>query len=119
MNCSDCQDLLSEYIDGDLVDSRRSKVSAHLKSCPECHLIHEDLVQIVRASQELPLAAQENILWQGFEKEIKELTNSPRYHQPSTWQRFWGYRLQFSLSLAQLAGGMIGLALLIVVASSL
>lgn len=36
MNCIDCKELLVEYIEGFLDESRKQAVSEHLKSCPSC-----------------------------------------------------------------------------------
>ena len=63
MNCLDCQDLLSEYIDGDLKPNKRLLVSDHLKDCQECSLTHQDLKQIVGISQQLPLLVPKTDLW--------------------------------------------------------
>lgn len=121
MNCLDCQDLLSEYIDGDLKPNKRLLVSDHLKDCQECSLTHQDLKQIVGISQQLPLLVPKTDLWKNIEKEIKELslpTTPKTQKNQSVWSRFWNYKLQFSLSMPQLTGTLAGLVIAVLLASN-
>lgn len=120
MNCTECQDLLSEYIDGDLAQSESAMVRTHLAICYECNVVYQDLDQIVRMSHELPSLAPQNALWAQIEREIDELVQRPpRRPQQNLWQRFWGYRLQLSLSIPQMAAAIVGLFLLMTLTNSL
>ncbi|MEW6729913.1 MAG: zf-HC2 domain-containing protein [Acidobacteriota bacterium] len=119
MNCSDCQDLLSEYIDGELGTDSCMHIRAHLSACRECNLLHQDLDQIVHMSKELPLLAPQSAVWAHIEQEIQELTNVPVKRQLGAWARFWSYQLQLSLSMPQMAGVMALLVMAIVVVGSL
>lgn len=118
MNCLDCQDLLSEYIDGDLKPNKRLLVSDHLKDCQECSLTHQDLKQIVGISQQLPLLVPKTALWKNIEKEIKELSLPTPPKTQSAWSKFWNQRFQFSISMPQLTGTLAGLATLVLLASN-
>lgn len=117
MNCLDCQEMLSEYIDGDLIPSHHQEISLHLDSCRECCSVQQDLEQIVQVSRNLPLLAPQNALWTKIEAEISELTQPPR--QSSLWERFWGYRLQLNFSMPQLVSGLAGLAVIVGVGSTI
>jgi hypothetical protein len=119
MKCSDCQDLLSDYIDDELHELKHTQVRMHLEKCPECNTIHEDLTQIVSVSRVLPTLAPRNELWEKIEDEIRELTAKPATQRKAgNWGRFWGYRLNLSLSMPQLAGSAIGLIALLVLTAS-
>lgn len=118
MNCLDYQELLSEYIDGDLTANKQVTVSEHLVSCQECSLIYKDLKQIINVSQQLPLLSPENAIWQKIEKDIKEITASQNPKPKGLWSRFWNYRLELSLSMPQLTGTLATLAILILFAST-
>jgi hypothetical protein len=118
MNCLDYQDLLSEYLDGDLKENKRVMVSEHLKACQECNLVYKELKQIVNVSQQLPLLSPENKIWQKIEKDIKEITASQPTTPKSLWSRFWNYRLEFSLSVPQITGTLATLAILLLFAST-
>src|SRR5437763_1242770 len=118
MKCSDCQDLLSEYIDNELSEIRHAGVRSHLKNCSECNLLYEDLNQIVYVSRDLPSLAPQNELWAKLEAEIKSLTSQkPAKRQQGSWEKFWTYRLQLNFSMPQLAGGVLGVLILALAAS--
>ncbi|KAF0240258.1 MAG: hypothetical protein FD167_4210 [bacterium] len=118
MDCLDCQDLLSEYIDGNLKPNKRLIVSDHLKSCSECSIVHQDLKQLVGLSKQLPLLAPENVLWKKIEKEITEISTTQNPSRQSTWAKFWQHRWQFSISTPQLTGVLASLVVLLILASS-
>jgi Putative zinc-finger len=118
MNCLDYQDLLSEYIDGDLKPNKRLMVSDHLKSCTDCNLVHQDLKQIVGLSQQLPLLAPGNALWKKIEKEIPETFTVENSKPQSLWAKFWQYSWQFSISAPQLTGVLATLAVFLLLAST-
>lgn len=115
MNCLQCQDLLSDYLDGDIAQNLRAPMQAHLANCKECHNVQLDLQQIVAVSQQLPLLAPDNALWQKIAQEIQTITTTK---PPSLWQRIWHYKLEFSISVPQLAGSALCLSLLLLVANS-
>lgn len=47
MNCGDCQENLSRFIDGDLESEHSSAVVDHLSICAECTLLRDDLAEIL------------------------------------------------------------------------
>ena len=47
MNCGECQENLSRFIDGDLDDKRSADVGDHLAVCAECTLLRDDLAEIL------------------------------------------------------------------------
>ena len=42
MNCQDCQEFISHYLDGELDEITSSAVSAHLSMCDECVGLFDD-----------------------------------------------------------------------------
>lgn len=108
MDCLDCQNLLSEYIDGDLKPNKRPFVIEHLKTCKDCSLVYQDLKQIVNLSQQLPLLEPPNHIWKKLEKEISKISKP---QARSSWASFLDLRWQFSISAPQLAGALAFLIL--------
>jgi hypothetical protein len=120
MKCSDCQDLLSEYIDNELHELKQTQMRMHMEKCKECNTVYEDLTQIVSVSRALPALAPQNELWGRIEAEIRELTRpveqekaraksaSADENNPGVWKRFWNSRLSLSISMPQLAAGTLG-----------
>ncbi len=47
MNCSDCQENLSVFLDNELDESTSLAVMTHLSLCPECALLCEDFAEIL------------------------------------------------------------------------
>jgi len=47
MNCGECQENLSRFIDGDLAGEHSSAVVDHLSICAECTLLRDDLAEIL------------------------------------------------------------------------
>lgn len=118
MDCLDYQELISEYIDGDLKPNKRIMVGDHIKSCQECNLVYQDLKQIVGVSQQLPLLAADNLVWKKIEKEIAEIPKSKITSPKNLWAKFWQHKWQFSVSAPQLTGSLATLAVLVILASS-
>lgn len=50
MNCSDCKEILVEYIEGLLDEPQRQQVEEHLKDCPNCRA---ELQQLTRLNERL------------------------------------------------------------------
>lgn len=47
MNCEQCQDLISVYLDNELEDNFRSEIQTHLALCAECAKVCEDFAMIL------------------------------------------------------------------------
>src|SRR5215469_6171242 len=71
MLCSDCEDLLSEYIDGTLELGEQAKVEAHITQCESCMVLRDDLLQIVHFSRSLPLHSPSGSVWNRIKSEIE------------------------------------------------
>ena len=103
-------EALSAYLDGELAPARRAALAAHLRACPECSAVVEELRAVtVRARQlpDLPLARD---LWPEIEQRLAEpLPERARDAERPGLGWLWVRR--FSLSMPQLA--VAGLALVV------
>lgn len=54
MDCQDVNLILSAFVDGHVVETERWLVSAHLESCPDCALRHEQLIAVRGSLRSLP-----------------------------------------------------------------
>jgi hypothetical protein len=52
MTCSECQEILSRFIDGELDEKRSASVSDHLAVCAECTVLCDDLAAILLQCRE-------------------------------------------------------------------
>lgn len=116
MNCENCQNFLSSFLDGELDETSSAQVKAHLAFCAECTGIYEDFAAILgfcaeKAREEIP-PPNSQALWcrinNIIETEIKpelEIVNAPKPSRLSLlWTRTW------SLSLTQAFSAVMGIA---------
>ncbi len=52
--CAEVDDLLSQYLDGELGPSAAARVEVHLATCPGCARLAEELAAVVAALHRLP-----------------------------------------------------------------
>jgi hypothetical protein len=109
MICSECQDLLSEFIDKSLSEHRQTAVDGHLSGCPRCQTVCDDLSQIILSSSNLPLHAPPSALWARIEHEIADPVSR------SWWSRLESRRFSLTVTGRQLAA--VAAALVICVGS--
>jgi anti-sigma-K factor RskA len=112
MICTECQELISDYIDGLLELGEQTKVERHLADCEPCRAVRDDLLQIVHFSHQLPEQAPSTALWSRIQSELAK-------EQPagtSARVRLWWARLReqhFNLSLPQLAASAAALIIVL------
>ena len=110
MNCDECSQLLSAFMDSDLDELKASEIRGHLAVCNDCSTVCEDFAAIVDASHLeatadlLPPNSQ--ALWcrinNLIESEIKP--EVPVIEAPK--KRIW------QLSFSQMAAGFAGIAVI-------
>jgi anti-sigma-K factor RskA len=112
MVCTQCQELISDYIDGLLELGEQTTVERHLADCEPCRAVRDDLLQIVHFSHQLPEHAPSTALWSRIQNEIatREPAGAPLR------ARLWWARLKaqhFNLSLPQLAASAAALTIVL------
>src|SRR4051812_39246743 len=111
MLCAESQNLLSDYLDGELSDARRIAVDAHLRDCARCATLRNDLARIIHASASLPLHTPSPKVWIGIQREIAGRSGvlaGPK----SWWDRAGAQRFDFSVSARQLVGAAAAVVVL-------
>jgi len=94
-------DRLSEYVDGELANSERTALEAHLATCAECRAIVADLRKVVARAKALEDRAPKVDLWSGIHA---RLTPGRRPGVTRPWR--------VSFSVPQLLAASIALILL-------
>lgn len=120
MNCDNCQELISEYIDGELGSRVASNLEAHLAVCRDCALIHEDFAGMLsicseEATQEIP-PPNSQALWcrinNIIETEVKpELFKEQQEEIAKKNQPSWFGRIRWQISLGQVFASVFAIAL--------
>jgi hypothetical protein len=100
MQCAECQNLLSEFLDDDLTDRVRGDVDRHLGQCSGCATLRDDLARIIEASAELPLHTPSAQVWERIQAEIGggNVVAGPA----SWWDRLQGRRFNLTVSGQQI-----------------
>lgn len=110
MLCAECQELLSDYLDGDLSDKQRAAADGHLRDCARCASVRNDLARIIHASASLTAHTPSPRVWEGIRREIAggSVAAGPR----AWWDRLGAQRVDFSISGRQLVSAAAGLVVL-------
>jgi predicted anti-sigma-YlaC factor YlaD len=111
MVCTECQELLSEYIDGALELGEQVNIERHLSECEPCRAVRDDLLQIVHFSHQLPVQSPSTALWPRINAGLADL-------QPSFWDRSLRWMrnlrtLNFNFSVPQMIATAAALAIVI------
>lgn len=118
MNCEQCQQLISVYLDNELEKEISFNVQMHLALCAECAKVCEDFAMIVDFCEtEDFLPPNSKALWcrinNLIETEIKPET-AQEINKPQTKQgffaRIWNNRWQ--LTISQMFSAVLGIALI-------
>jgi anti-sigma-K factor RskA len=112
MVCNDCQELLSEYIDGALELGEQARIERHLADCGDCRAVRDDLLQITHFSHQLPMHTPSGAVWSRIQSEIASEQPRTVWARAARW--FSGVQRQhFNLSIPQLAASGVALALVV------
>lgn len=119
MNCEQCQELISPFLDKDLDENLSSSVQTHLALCVQCAKICEDFAVILDFCREQPIAKvlppNSQALWcrisNTIETEIKSehaQENKQKQQEAKTarFPRVWKF------SFSQIASAVLGIALI-------
>ena len=100
MVCKQCQEQISDYIDGSLELGEQVQIERHLADCEPCRAVRDDLLQIVHFSHQLPLHAPSGALWTRIEGEVAQQRG--HWFRSLPWLT-WLKTRHFDLSLPQMA----------------
>ena len=125
MNCENCQELMSELLDGVVPAGLRAEMNAHLGTCLECVSVREELTSIVGVAYDsravLSAPPNERALWLRILNTIeaesaadaataKSARASAAPARESFWSRLAGRRLVLSLPQAATAAAAVAVA---------
>jgi hypothetical protein len=123
MNCEQCQELVSDLVDGVLSQKDQLSLNAHLEECFSCADVRKDLEAILgfcRTNRgEYDATPNEQALWLRIRNTIEAENNSAAAltaqavgeQRPGFWHRLLGQSWQ--LSFPQLAASVAAIALVV------
>lgn len=116
MNCEQCQERLSDFLDGALSDEEHLRLSAHVEECLDCFHLRSELDQIVSLCRETrgqyDAPPNERALWLRIRNTIENEPRTLSVAASSSVKRapvFWWSRLMdrhWELTLPQLAAAV-------------
>lgn len=118
MNCEKCQELLSEFIDGELENKVSAEIETHLNLCIECAELHEDFAGILLLCEKKGVTEETTppnpqAMWcrinNIIEAEVKPEIIKQEEQTKTGW--FAGRRI-WSFSFSQIAASMVGIAVI-------
>ena len=112
MLCNECQDNLSDYIDGALELGVQVRVERHLADCEPCRIVRDDLLQIVHFGRRLPLQTPSSAVWSRIQSQISEEVPVGLWDRAASW---WA-RIQqrhINLNVPQFAASAVALTILV------
>ena len=74
MNCSEVQESLSAYYDGELSDKKCVRVSHHLEGCSHCEKDLTGFKKLATMTSELRMPSPPDNIWSRLEKQLEEGT---------------------------------------------
>ncbi|MGA9772685.1 MAG: anti-sigma factor [Blastocatellia bacterium] len=112
MICKQCQELISDYIDGLLELGEQVKIERHLADCEPCRAVRDDLLQIVHFSHQLPEQSPSGSLWARIQSDIAEQKPAGFLSGAGAWWTQLKTR-NFNLSIPQMVASAAALAIVI------
>jgi anti-sigma factor RsiW len=114
MNCHAARDLFGALLDGALDDAERRAVEAHVRDCPACRILLEDLDLVQRTARHLEPLTPPAASWTRLAKELRlpssaaeGLSRAAAGSEP-TWRR-WALPLAAAAGLLLAAAGIVTL----------
>ena len=103
MTCRDCEQQLTEYLDGGVADERGAIIRGHLRGCAACQRVANHEAMIRDGLRALPSADPPAHLWAAIAAQVAQ--QEVALATQSSWQR-WRHRLR---SFAQAVLGALAL----------
>ncbi len=117
MNCIECQEIISDYVDGALELGEQTKIEHHLANCESCRAVRDDLLQIVHFSKQLPLYTPSSDLWSRIQSEIEAEQPKTFWARAKVWWNQFNAR-DFNLTIPRLAAVAAAFVLVITIGAA-
>ncbi len=113
MNCQDCQEFISHYIDGELDEVNSSAVSSHLSICDECVGLFDDFSAILANCGQTDLDADALPNPRAMWCRINNVIEAEIEHQPEPEPIKQGlFARGWNLTFSQVGAAVLGIAVI-------
>jgi len=105
MECQECNNLIKEYISGELDTYQQEQLKTHLQGCIECHEIHNDLMILNSAFDNLPELEITETEFPGFKQVLYVEKNASKRSGKSLVPRYVLIPVSIAASILIFFGG--------------
>jgi Putative zinc-finger len=113
MNCDECQDLISLFLDNELDEGSSAAVEAHLSLCSDCEKLFDDFSLIIGSCSDVPLdetvPPNSDAMWCRINN-ILESEVAPQ--QPSQEPKKGWISRGWSFTFSQVGAAIVGIAVI-------
>jgi hypothetical protein len=96
MRCSDVQNQLGMFIDGELSKEVRAKFRSHLRDCSECRSEYEKLVRINKFMQKSPQSSPKAEYWKTFPGRVLQQLPVQTARQSQKNSTYWAFTFRIA-----------------------
>ena len=108
LNCADCEEKLSDYIEQSLAEVERSAVEIHLHSCRSCDELVSGMMHVIAAGRDFPVYAPPAWLASRIVANTPEAQSSLRSRLAALWQSIGEPRTALAIFTATIVMGWVG-----------
>jgi anti-sigma factor RsiW len=108
LNCADCEEKLSDYIEHSLDEVERTAVDLHLHSCRSCNELVSGMTHVIAAGREFPVYAPPAWLASRIVANTPPARLSLRVRLSALWQSLGEPRTALAIFTAAIVLGWVG-----------
>ena len=108
LNCADCEEKLSDYIERSLGESERAAVELHLQSCRSCNELVSGIIHVIAAGRDFPVYAPPAWLASRIVANTPLSRPSLRVRLAALWQSLGEPRTALAIFTAAIVMGWVG-----------
>ena len=115
MNCKECKELISAFLDNDLDETSSANVQTHLSVCAECALMCEDFATILNFCDEQDaedILPNSDALWCRINNVIETEIEPEIAEEVSEKSNQGWFKNNWNLSFSQVFASVLGIALI-------
>ena len=108
LNCAECEEKLSDYIEQSLADAERRAVQLHLHSCRSCEELLSGMMDVIAAGRDFPVYAPPAWLASRIVANTPAAVPSLRSRLAALWQSLGEPRTALAIFTAAIVLGWVG-----------
>lgn len=108
LNCADCEEKLSDYIERSLNEAERTAVELHLHSCGSCNELVSGMIHVMSAGRDFPIYAPPAWLASRIVANTPLSRPSLRGRLAAFWQSLGEPRTALAIFTATIVLGWVG-----------